>query len=578
MKTKQPKKLTECRSFFLEPTLPKQRQYEALRAFFVEGRPSHEVARDFGYSTGAFRVLCHHFRRDPEPAFFAVTRPGPRFQPKKSLAMERIVELRKQNLSVYDISEILKDEGTSLSSTAVGEVLKAEGFARLPRRLDDERPMRPGSSVETVADVRQFKLVPERFTTECGGLFLFLRDIIDLDIPALAVAAGLPGSKMIPSEHALRSCLALKLWSIQRKSHITPLVTDPGLALFSGLNAIPKKSFLSEYSSRIGRTHTSKLLRAWHERAANADLFPGRSFNLDFHSVPFFGEDPLVENHYLSSRSRSQKCILAFLAQDADGGVFCYSNADIRKGEERDEVLRFVDFWKTAHGELPGHLVFDSQLTTYKNLGCLDDLDITFITLRRRSPNIVRDIANLPSSSWRTVKLDVPTRKYQTPKVFEQMITVAQHKFRQLYIRDLGHDKPTVLLTNDFKTSVPTLITRYARRMLIENALSDAVRFFHVDALSSTVGLKVDFDMAMLVVASGLYRRFGRRIRGYADAQARTIFRDLVHLPATVDVRSDAVHVQFHRRKHLPNLIDAGIFEQPVQVPWWNNATLHLSG
>jgi len=42
--------------------------------------------------------------------------------------------------------------------------------------------------------------------------------------------------------------------------------------------------------------------------------------------------------------------------------------------------------------------------------------------------------------------------------------------------------------------------------MLIENALSDAVRFFHIDALSSSVGLKIDFDMALLVLASGLYR------------------------------------------------------------------------
>jgi hypothetical protein len=59
------------------------------------------------------------------------------------------------------------------------------------------------------------------------------------------------------------------------------------------------------------------------------------------------------------------------------------------------------------------------------------------------------------------------------------------------------------------------LITRYAQRMLVENAISDAVRFFHMDALSSAVGLKVDFDMALLVMAIGVYRRLTRRMRGY---------------------------------------------------------------
>ena len=72
--------------------------------------------------------------------------------------------------------------------------------------------------------------------------------------------------------------------------------------------------------------------------------------------------------------------------------------------------------------------------------------------------------------------------------------------------------------------------------MLIENALSDAVRFFHMNALSSAVGLKVDFDMALLVIASGLYRLFARRMRGYADAQARQIFRDLIDMPADVTI------------------------------------------
>ncbi len=114
-------------------------------------------------------------------------------------------------------------------------------------------------------------------------------------------------------------------------------------------------------------------------------------------------------------------------------------------------------------------------------------------------------------------------------------MTVCGRRFRQLFVLDLGHDKPTILLTNQSATATK-LITRYARRMLIENSLSDAVRFFHMDALSSAVGLKVDFDMALLVIASGLYRLLARQMRGYAEAQARQIFRDLVDLPAQVEI------------------------------------------
>ena len=551
--------------------------YEALRAFFVDGRPSGEVARDFGYSVGSFRVMCHHFRRDTERVFFVAPQRGPTFQPKKSAARDLVVTLRKQNHSVYEISEVLKEKRFPLSPTAVRELLREEGFAALPRRLDEERPHRPHPTIEPVADVRQFSLEPHSFSTRCGGLFLFLPDLVELATDRLADAARLPGSKMIPAGHALRACLALKLWSLERKSHVMALVADEGLALFSGLNVTPKKSYLSECASRVDRERTTRLLAAWHQSAAEHGLGKGTSFNLDFHSVPYYGEHPIIERHYVSARSRRQPSVLAFLAQDAQDRTFCYSNADLRKGEEAEEIFRFITFWKSTHGELPRQLVFDSRLTTYANLARLDEMGILFMTLRRRSPRLLKEIKSLPRSAWRKVELDVPTRKYRTPRVHEASIHLAGCRLRQLYILDLGHEEPTILLTNEPHTSASKLITRYAQRMLIENALSDAVRFFHMDALSSAVGLKVDFDMALLVMASGLYRLIARRMRGYGDAQARQVFRDIVDTPADVTVTPRAVRVQFHRRAHLPILVASGLLNRAVKVPWWNGAALTLT-
>lgn len=562
--------------FFSEPSSPRQRQYEALRAYFMEQQPSAEVARRFGYTVGAFRVLCHIFRRGELPDFFTTGRPGPKSQPKKSAAHEQIIALRKRNYSIYEISQELKEQGAPLSATAVGEVLRAEGFARLPRRRDEERPSRVGPSIEAVADVREFSLAAREFTTRVGGLFLFIPDLVRLDAKLLAQRAKLPGSDMIPPLQGLLASLALKLWSIERKSHIMALVADEGLGLFCGLNCMPKKSFLSEYSSRITPHKVSNLLGAWHDELCGDKIFPGQSFNLDFHSVPYFGEHPLVQSHYLSKRSRRQPSILTFLAQDADSQVFCYSNADIRKGEEADEIFRFIKFWTRQHGSPPKHLVFDSKLTTYEGLDRLDEQDIVFITLRRRSPALIKEIVNLPASAWRTVTLDVPQRKYQTPRVYEQKVTPRTRSFRQFFIKDLGHDEPTILLTNDRRSTPCQLITRYARRMLIENALADAVRFFHIDALSSSVGIKVDFDMALLVLASGLYRLMANRMRGYDDAQARQIFRDLIDMSADVAISRREVTVRFHRRAHLPIVLASGLFNKSVRVPWWDGLPLRF--
>jgi hypothetical protein len=398
-----------------------------------------------------------------------------------------------------------------------------------------------------------------------------------LNLDAVAEKAQLPGSRSISAAHALRSSLALKLWNIDRKRRVMAMVADEGLALFAGLNAIPKKSYFSEYSSRITHRETLLLLAEWQQRVAPDKLIDGASFNLDFHSVPYFGKHPVVESHYVAMRSRRQPSVLVFLAQDEAGRAFCYSNADIRKGEERGEILNFIEFWKKAHGKQPEHLVFDSQLTTYTHLGKLDDMGIQFITLRRRSPRLKQEIKDLPLSSWRRIELDVPTREFRTPRVFDQKVTLAKHTFRQIFVADLGHEDATILLTNQMTVPVEKLVTRYARRMLIENALSDAVRFFHMNALSSAVGLKVDFDMALLVVASGLYRSLAKRMRGYSDAQARTIFNDLINIPADVTITEKDVRVELHRRSHLPIVLASGLTDSPVAVPWWDNRKLTIT-
>lgn len=573
-----PNDLTDPAAFFQTPSCPQQRQYEALRAYFLDGVPSAEAAESFGYTPASFRMLCYQFRHDAAArAFFVRSERGrPQGVRRQDAVRETVIALRKRNYSVQEISEELKAQGTELSAAVAREILREEGFAALPRRLDEERPARLGPAPQAAADVREFDLSSREFDTQCGGLFLFLGDLVRLDVPGLARRAALPGSKPIPAGHALLATLALKLWSIERKSHVMSLAADPGIALFAGLNVIPKKSYLSEYSHRIEHRRTLRVLGGWHDAVADEALFDGASFNLDFHSIPYFGEHPTVQKHYVSMRSRRQPAILTFVAQDAASNVFCYANADLRKGEEADEIFRFVAFWKKHHGALPGELVFDSKLTTYAGLARLATMGIPFITLRRRDKKLTAQLRQLPPSAWRVVPLEHVARKFRTPRVHEDKVTLGGVALRQLAVEDLGHDEPTILLTNQKTTTAKSLILRYAQRMLIENALSDAVRFFHMNALSSSVALKVDFDLALLVIASGLYRMLAARMRGYDDAQARQIFRDLVNMPASVKVTPEQVTVSFHRRAHLPIVMASGLLAKKVSVPWWGGARLVL--
>jgi hypothetical protein len=573
-----PYPITDPARFFCEPAQPRQRQYEALRAYFVEGAPSAEAARRFGYTAGSFRVLCHKFRQGALGTFFQDLPRGPQVQAKKDPARPLIIALRKQNLSIYDIQDTLSQQGHALSLTAIHEVLRAEGFARLPRRRDAERPERPRPERAAVADVRQIAWAPRRVPTALGGLFVFLPWLVRLDLADRVAAADFPGTQMIPAAHAVRAALALKLTSTERKSHVMDLVFDEGLALWTGLNVPPKTTFLSQYSSRLGPRRLMGLLDGWVQALRGQGVLPGQSFNLDFHSIPFFGADEFVEKHYVSRRSRRQQSVLAFLAQDGDTRVLCYGDANLRKGEEADQVLAFVRFWTRQTGHPPPQLVFDSQCTTYRKLHELNALGVRFLTLRRRSPALLREVALQPRSAWRTVHLDLPQRLYQTPKVIEQRVTLRDYAgpLRQFVITDLGHEQPTLLVTNDFHATPAALILRYARRMLIENGLADAVNFLHLDALSSAVALNVSFDVLLTTMATGLYRLLARTLRGFERAQPRQIWRRFLHSPGHVRITESEVVVELPRRAHNPILIAAGLLEERTPVPWWENRTLRF--
>jgi len=576
-------KLSNCLSgeakFFLEPKLPKQRQYEALRAYFVQNLPVKTISNRFGYSPGALHVLCHKFRNDPDKEFFIQTKPGPRFGPRKNYARDRVIELRKRNYSVNDIQITLKDEGIQLSSVSIWSILKEEGFFKLPRRREEEMPIRPRPEQAAYADIRQLALTPRVIETRIGGVFLLLKILAEMNVHKIIKNMGWYGSKMIPAENAFLSSLLLKLMAKERKSHIMDLAFDEGAALGVGLNVLPKTAYICEYSERITHADNLKFMHLWLKKLRGNSILDGESINLDFQSLPYFGEDDVIEKHYVSMRSRRQKAILVFFAQDAKSKIFCYSNSDLRKGEEANEIFRFIDFWKKQTGQNPPHLVFDSKLTTYENLSKLNQMGITFITLRRRTPKILQEVANTPLSAWRKIELRNVARKFRTPKVIDQEITLGSYagKIRQIFVKDLGHDLPTVLITNDKKVSCSSLISRYALRMLIENSISTGVGFFHNGTLSSSVAIRVDFDVLLTLVAQAIYHILAQKLRGYEQSNPDVIFRKFIDTPAKIIIGKNNLEVRLNKRANNPILLQSGLINIPFKLPWLKNLPVTMT-
>jgi hypothetical protein len=183
------------------------------------------------------------------------------------------------------------------------------------------------------------------------------------------------------------------------------------------------------------------------------------------------------------------------------------------------------------------------------------------------------------TSAWRRVELEGVSRIYRTPRVLDRHVELKGYDgaVRQLSITDLGHEEPTLLVTNQMKRSAAKLIERYAQRMLIENGIQDGVDFFHMDALSSAVAMKVNLDLQLTLMASSLYRLLGARIgHGYKTAKSRHIFRDFIEATATIAITADAIEVYFQKRAHNPLLLAAEFDKTDVRVPWLGNKRLRL--
>jgi hypothetical protein len=507
--------------------------------------------------------------------FFLERRPGPKVAPGKQAARARIVELRRAGHSIDEIAVALRGEGTPLNRTGISEVVAEEGFERLWRRPEPARGA-PRRELLPRAKVIDFAELPDRCETKLAGLLLAVPDLVALDVPAIVAAAGYPGTRVIPAVSSVLSLLALKLVGVRRVSHVEDLAADPAAALFAGLAALPKATALTTYSYRLSHERQRRFLAALDASMLAGGLAHGGDFDLDFHTVMHWGEDVALERHYVAKRSQRTRSVLTFFAQDADTHNLVYANADISKADQAREVLAFCDHWHDLSGANPQTLVLDQRVTTHDVLAQLDARGVRFITLRMRTVALLRHIDTIDPTAWRTVSLD-RDGNYRKPHVVDEHATITGYPstIRQLVVRGLGRDTPTVIITNDTRSTARQIIERYARRMTIEQRLAEAIRAFHLDALASAVPLNVDLDVVLSVLAGAVCASLRRRLgTGYTTATPDTLQRRFLHTGGTIHNHGDTITVRLDRRTYSPVLRAANTAD--TSVPWWGGRTLHF--
>jgi transposase len=565
---------------FTEPTLAAQRRYEALRAHWVEELSAGEIAERYGYTKASVQTLISRYRDADLAELFARSRPGPKRQPKKDAARERVLALRRERHGIEEIVAELARAGTPLSRTAVWEILREEGLSRMPRPASAAKTeLEPERLAAEKVRVLEDGEWPEtgRLETQHAGLFLLIGDLIELDLPGLIKEAGWPSTNQLDALHSVASLMTLKLSGRRRRSHVANVVHDPALGLFCGLNALPKTWHLKTYSYRTTRAQQVAFFAALQPRLRDAGLLGEQGLNLDFHAIMSYGQETILQKHYVPRRSQRTRSVLTFIAQDGAEHTIIYANAELTARAQAGEVIEFCRFHEHTHGHLPKLLVFDGKLTTNEHLAELDEMGVGFITLRQRNPKLIGALQALPGSAWTKTRLD-RSGKHKTASYHEDPVTIAGARLRQLAVQGLGREQPTLILTNRHDMTPKQLIERYAKRWGIENQLAEQIRAFHLDSLCSQVPLAVDFDVALTVLADIAYRHFAHGLHAtYHRQSPDTLRAQLIDGIGELRFSPGHVEVALRRRTHTPALLDAEYQDKRIEVPWWSGRTLSYS-
>lgn len=565
-------------TYFTKPIHEWQKRYEALRVSFVDRLPAAAVAELFGYSVAYVHLLRHQFTTGKFDFSEPIPEGGSSRYRVTAETRRKIRTWREKELSAGEIAQLLSEEGVDISVRTVERVLAEEGFPKLPRRtrLKIGLTVKGAEVPQRSEGVSIAQMEGQHFTCESAGAFLFAPFLEKFQVSELIRSAGLPGTKVIPSVSYFLSFLALKLIGTERYGHMGDHAFDPGLGLFAGLNVLPKCTAMSTYSYSLDEVHILKLQQAFVKKAVRLGLYDGSVINLDFHTIPHYGDESVLQEHWAGARGKRMKGALTLFAQDAASKLVLYTAADLMKEEANEQVLNVLSFWQKVHKGVASTFVFDSKFTTYERLSLLNSQGIRFITLRRRGKKLVGNLDEL--KPWERIHIPHDKRKYPNPYIHQSLIDLKDYegRLRQIIIRGNGREDPAFLITNDLTAPAERIVSDYARRWRVENVISEAVKFFNLNALSSPILVKVHFDVLMTMIADTLYSMPAQKLRGFEQCDARKIFRHFVRGKADVDITGGEVQVTYPRRAHNPILRDVPWHRLPQTISWLDGAKLNL--
>lgn len=569
--------------YFLAPTNAHHKRYETLRAFLVEGLSAEEVAKRFGYTVSAVYSLARDFKAKlPDKnsnLFFVSPKTGRKPRDPTGGLDAVIVSLRKKYLSVPDIKAVLDAREQTVSERYIFNVVKGEGFERLPRRSFVARRQTLSTiKLEAPKSVR-LDFSPEVFASrESLGILCLLHYVQRYRLDRVINNSRYPRTKATGRLSSVLSFLALKLSNVRRYTADDAWCMDRGLGLFARRNVLPKAGWFTSYSHRVTRKMNSTFLKRLHKTWKDAGLLSDTA-NLDFTTIPYWGDASHLENNWSGTRHKALPSILAVLAQEPDSGILTYSDTSVRHSNKSKVVLEFLDFYKANGKDDLKYLVFDSKFTTYENLARLDP-DVKFLTIRRRGQKIVDELRELPGSAWKMVRVPAADGKSRRLKVNDTRIVLRDYgkELRQIAITGHGRIKPALLITNDFDIPTKELIHKYAKRWLVEKSISEQIEFFHLNKISSSMVIKVDFDLTMSILAHNLLRLMAMDLPGYSHGTGLTLFNKFLRNSGSVQIDDSKITVFLKKKRNLPALLTAMQPYQKDTVAALHNRQLIITG
>jgi transposase len=567
--------------FFKEPISTRQKHYEAVRAVIIDKISVEEASKRFDYKTSTIYSLIKD-AKSGRLELFPEVKKGPKQRRTSIIVQEKIIKYRRKFLSSLDIGKELESEGINVSTRTIERILKDKGFRKLKKRTNKE-----------LGKTKKNKIIPNRsqqlnfnklnsFKVDCPsvGIFFFLPYIIESGILSIVKKCKLPTSSRVNSTSAALSMLLLKLLGNKRLSHIEAYDKELGLGIFSGLNVLPKSVYMNSYSCLTSESmllnFQEKLIGRFRE--IYPELYSGNFINLDFHSIPHYGDKSEMEKVWCGAKGKTLKGANTVFAQDSKNNTILYSRADILRKEESLEVKKFISYWRKQTGGVSETLVFDCKFTKYSILDELTDDNINFITLRKRTKKIIKKTLDIPKEKWSKIKLSIPKRKYQKISVYEEKIILnkCKNSFRQIIVKDHGRANPTYIITNNKELSLKKILEVYAKRWHIENKLSELISFFNLNALSSPLMIRIHFDILWSIIADTLYHRFSRDLKRFEHCLAPTIFRKFINMPGKIIYDGNQFKIKIRKRSFTPILMDVEKLKKPFKVPWLKNKTIEI--